>query len=237
MVNGPQGPGIMATGGAPPAGNVAPMMPPARGPVAGDNTGGMAEIAPPDLNVRVTTEDTTPPPPPEPPPPRPGPPSPAPIAMGGLQPAMPPPGMPAQQDIETAAAVMEKALEIVARRRRLPRGRQGRRQGHAAPRPRHLPRPLEAASRRSPSQTRSWAETRFRDPDLPSPHRGQIKIWETVNDEYVYWEDILFDPVRQFADGKWVAFRHLFDEKALWRVRRQRTASAPQGQEQDLTNC
>ena len=42
-----------------------------------------------------------------------------------------------------------------------------------------------------------------------------IKVWETVNDEYVYWEDVLFDPVRQFADGSWIAFRHLFDEKSL----------------------
>lgn len=42
-----------------------------------------------------------------------------------------------------------------------------------------------------------------------------VKVWETVNDEYVYWEDVLFDPVRQFADGAWVAYRHLFDETAL----------------------
>jgi hypothetical protein len=47
------------------------------------------------------------------------------------------------------------------------------------------------------------------------PLTEDVKVWETVNDEYVYWEDILFDPVRQFADGNWVAFRHLFDQRSL----------------------
>jgi hypothetical protein len=47
------------------------------------------------------------------------------------------------------------------------------------------------------------------------PKMEEVKIWETVADEYVYWEDILYDPVRHFADGSWVAFRHLFDEKSL----------------------
>jgi hypothetical protein len=47
------------------------------------------------------------------------------------------------------------------------------------------------------------------------PKMEEVKIWETVADEYVYWEDILYDPVRQFADGSWVAFRHLFDENSL----------------------
>ena len=41
------------------------------------------------------------------------------------------------------------------------------------------------------------------------------KIWETVDDEYVFWEDILIDPVRQHADVSWIAFRHLFDQQSL----------------------
>ena len=54
-------------------------------------------------------------------------------------------------------------------------------------------------------------------PALPQPdyQPDVVKVWETVNDEYVYWEDILIDPVRQFGDTQWVAFRHLFTEKQL----------------------
>jgi hypothetical protein len=55
---------------------------------------------------------------------------------------------------------------------------------------------------------------------LPHPETGEpvtesIKVWEQVNDEYVYWEDVLIDPVRQAADTEWIAFRHLFSEKQL----------------------
>ena len=42
-----------------------------------------------------------------------------------------------------------------------------------------------------------------------------LKVWETVNTEYVYWEDFLCDPVRQAVDMKWIAFRHLFTEAQL----------------------
>ena len=210
MVNGPAGPGIMAEGGAPPAGNVAPTMPLAGGPpMPGANMGASAEALPPDLSVRVTTEDTTPPPPPEAPPlEKPGPPTPTPLAMGGLQPAAPPPGMPVQKDIETAAAVMEATLEIVlddnasheavkaaVKDLLLP--------GRGTVRVRWHPEMQDAAP---------GNEDPSRDPSLPPE---QIKVWETVQDEYVYWEDILFDPVRQFADTQWVAFRHLFTEKQL----------------------
>ena len=38
-----------------------------------------------------------------------------------------------------------------------------------------------------------------RDPDACRPE--QIKIWETVNDEYVYWEDICSTRCSQFADA------------------------------------
>jgi hypothetical protein len=41
----------------------------------------------------------------------------------------------------------------------------------------------------------------------------QIKVWEQVNDEYVYWEDLLMDPVRAPGDTEWIAFRHLFTAK------------------------
>jgi len=44
-----------------------------------------------------------------------------------------------------------------------------------------------------------------------------VKIWETTDIEYVYWEDYLCDPVRQAVDKKWEAFRHLFDEHELIR--------------------
>jgi hypothetical protein len=220
MVNGPAGPGIMAGGEGPPAGvgppppNPPPPVggpPQAAGPVLGDNTGGMAEAMPPDLHLRVTTEDTTPPPPPEAPPPppakEPGPPLPQPIAMTGLQPAPPAPGMPAQKDIETAAAVMEKALEIVLNDNA----------SHEA---------VKASVKdlllpgRGTVRVRWHPEMQPAAPELqgdPSASPEMVKVWETVNDEYVYWEDVLIDPVRQFADTQWVAFRHLFTEKQLLR--------------------
>ena len=47
------------------------------------------------------------------------------------------------------------------------------------------------------------------------PQMKDAKVWETVDDEYVFWEDILIDPVRQHGDVEWIAFRHLFAEKAL----------------------
>jgi len=47
------------------------------------------------------------------------------------------------------------------------------------------------------------------------PEMETQKVWETTNSEYVYWEDFLCDPVRQAADMKWQAFRHLFTEQEL----------------------
>jgi hypothetical protein len=52
-------------------------------------------------------------------------------------------------------------------------------------------------------------------PITGEPQTKDAKVWETVDDEYVFWEDILIDPVRQHGDVEWVAFRHLFSEKAL----------------------
>jgi uncharacterized protein YqfB (UPF0267 family) len=47
------------------------------------------------------------------------------------------------------------------------------------------------------------------------PQTRDTKVWETVDDEYVFWEDILIDPVRQHSDVSWIAFRHLFDQQSL----------------------
>lgn len=52
-------------------------------------------------------------------------------------------------------------------------------------------------------------------PVTGEPQTKDVKIWETVDDEYVFWEDILIDPVRQHSDVSWIAFRHLFDQQSL----------------------
>jgi hypothetical protein len=196
--------------GGPPPAMGGPLPPQASGPVAGANTGGMAEAMPPDISLRITTEDTTPPPPPEQPPPppeKPSPPMPQPIAAGGLQPAPPPPGMANQKDIETAAAVMEKALEIVLD------DNASHEAVKAAVKDLLLPGRGTVRVRWHPQMQPTVPQAQ-EDPTAPPE---MIKIWETVNDEYVYWEDILLDPVRQFSDTQWVAFRHLFTGKQLLR--------------------
>ena len=130
------------------------------------------------------------------------------------QPGPMPPGVPAQQDIETAAAVMEKALEIVVsdetsheaiknavRDLLLP--------GRGVCRVRWKPVlktvPVEDPVMGGP----------LMHPETGEPQTKDIKVWETVDDEYVFWEDILIDPVRMHGDVNWIAFRHLFDEQAL----------------------
>jgi len=204
--------------GAPPMGGPLPPMgpqpagggmngaPPAPGPVMGDNVGAGLE-PPPDVHIRVTSEDTTPPPPPEAPPPQePGPPQPEPI-VANMVPAPPPPGMPSQTDIETAAAVVEKALEIVLD------DDVSHEAVKAAVKDLMLPGRGVCRVRWSP-QISSQPLPGGPLPD-GTPPTEKVKVWETVTDEYVYWEDMLIDPVRQFGDTQWVAFRHLFDEKAL----------------------
>ena len=58
-------------------------------------------------------------------------------------------------------------------------------------------------------------------PGEPPPEEGgeplteEIKVWEQVNTEYVFWEDLLCDPVRQAADMDWISFRHLFTKEQL----------------------
>jgi hypothetical protein len=120
----------------------------------------------------------------------------------------PPPPMleitsgPKVEDIDTAAAVMEKALEIVVQDEA----------SHEA---------IKTAIKDVLLPGRGVCRVRWNPKlmDLPTPGgplpdgttpTTTVKIWETVNTEYVYWEDFLCDPVRQAVDMKWIAFRHLF---------------------------
>ena len=130
------------------------------------------------------------------------------------QPAPMPPGMPSQQDIETAAAVMEKALEIVVA------DEASHEAVKAAVRDMLLPGRGICRVRWKPVLKQIPVEDPVMGGPLTNPATGEpqmkdAKIWETVDDEYVFWEDILLDPVRQHGDVEWIAFRHLFAEKAL----------------------
>jgi hypothetical protein len=125
-----------------------------------------------------------------------------------------PPGMPSQQDIETAAAVMEKALEIVVA------DEASHEAVKAAVRDMLLPGRGICRVRWKPVLKQIPVEDPVMGGPLQHPGTGQpvmkdAKIWETVDDEYVFWEDILIDPVRNHGDVEWIAFRHLFAEKAL----------------------
>ena len=126
-------------------------------------------------------------------------------------PAPMPPGLPPQQDIDTAAAVMEKALEIVLNDEAsteackaavmdllLP--------GRGTCRVRWQP-VIEKQPLSDPANPQPLMD------EMGQPVMKDVKVWETVNDEYVFWEDLLIDPVRQHNDVGWIAFRHLFDEK------------------------
>jgi hypothetical protein len=156
-------------------------------------------------------------PPPSPPQPPGGGPPPAlggPPAFGPAQPAPTPLGSPEQNDLETAAAVMEKALDIVVsddasheavkhavRDMLLP--------GRGVCRVRWKPI-IQAVPVDDPVMGGQLAH-----PVTGEPQTRDRKIWETVDDEYVFWEDILIDPVRQHTDVSWIAFRHLFDQQSL----------------------
>jgi hypothetical protein len=211
MMAPPPGPGMpggppMAAPQAPPP---APLPPTPPSPNLGVDIN-IQGLHPPQPPVQAPPPPTPPPPPEEPPPP----------AMPAMMPAPPPPGMPDQKDVETAAAVMEKALGIVVddttsheaikaavKDMLLP--------GRGTCRVRWYPQ-LQSQPVADPVMGGNLSL-----PGSPPPAPGEapltedVKIWETVSDEYVYWEDILYDPVRQFTDGSWVAFRHLFDEKSL----------------------
>ena len=161
------------------------------------------------------------PPPPPPPPPGMLPGSPTisppqqPVGPGTIpQPAPPAPGMPRQQDIDTAAAVMEKALEIVVD------DEASHEAVKAAVRDMLLPGRGICRVRWKPVIKKVPVEDPvmggpLQDPMTGEPQMKDAKVWETVDDEYVFWEDILIDPVRQHNDVEWIAFRHLFAEKAL----------------------
>jgi hypothetical protein len=196
-------PGVPAPGGVP----VPPPLPPGMPQPAVPQPQGSAGLGV-DINVNL------PPPPPQPLPPQPPPPMP-PTMTGPLP--QPAPGRPPQADIETAAAVMEKALEIVLDDEEsteavktaikdvlLP--------GRGVCRVRWKPQ-IESQPVEDPVMGGQLTL-----PGMPDqPQSRDVKVWEQVNDEYVYWEDFLVDPVRQHGDVGWVAFRHLFTKEQLIR--------------------
>ena len=134
------------------------------------------------------------------------------MPMAGPPPPQPmleevPPG-PRAEDIDTAASVVEKALEIVVQEESsheavktaikdvlLP--------GRGVCRVRWNPKLLDVP------QLDPMSDQPLLD-DAGAPQVETQKIWETTDVEYVYWEDFLCDPVRQSVDMKWIAFRHLF---------------------------
>lgn len=149
-----------------------------------------------------------------------GPPPPAPM--------MPPPGAPSagkpsQKAIEAAASVIEKTLEIVVEDEMshesvkaaikdvlLP--------GRGCVRVRWIPhmeqRPVMAGDGTTPLPPPVAAAAGRGMGDNGGPPMEDVKVWEQVNDEYVYWEDLLLDPVRAPGDTDWIAFRHLFTARA-----------------------
>lgn len=125
------------------------------------------------------------------------------------------PGRPSQKTIETAAAIMEKALEIVLDDETsnesvktaikdvlLP--------GRGLCRVRWRPQ-MEMQPVLDPVTGQGMIG------EDGQPQMEERKVWEEVGDEYVYWEDVLLDPVRACNDMTWIAFRHLFTEKELIR--------------------
>ncbi|WP_352870453.1 hypothetical protein [Mesorhizobium sp. M1409] len=202
-------PGAPPMPGAPPAGAGAPPMPPP-GPGGLEPAPSGPPGPPPGAPIMLPGTE-------------PGPMSPGPMAMGSLPPPMlppppppgpqPAPGRPAQKDIETAASVIQKALEVVVEDEHsheavkmaikdvlLP----GRGVCRVRWKPQMVDRPVMAGDGTTP---------------LPGPEgqppQQEIKVWEEVDDEYVYWEDLLVDPVRSVADMDWIAFRHLFTKEQL----------------------
>jgi len=125
----------------------------------------------------------------------------------------PAPNRPKQSDIDTAAAIIEKCLEIVTEDEHsaesiklaikdmlLP----GRGVCRVRWNPTMITQPVMSADGMTP----------LPGPD-GTPQTQDVKIWEEVGDEYVYWEDLLMDPVRAANDTNWIAFRHLFTREAL----------------------
>ena len=182
----PGGPGPMAMPSGPPDQAPPPNIPP--GLTGGGVPGGPPEGGPP---VQPPMGMMPPPPPP-----------PQPIMV-----PLPPPG-PSPENIDTAASVMQKALEVcLSDEAGLPAVKTAVKDvllpGRGTCRVRWNPKLVEV-----PSASPAGVPT----PLLPgvAPPMQTQKVWETANIEYVYWEDYLCDPVRQAVDRKWEAFRHLF---------------------------
>jgi hypothetical protein len=143
------------------------------------------------------------------------PPAPPPGMLGPMPPPPPGPGgRPPQPVIETAAAVMQKALTVVLDDEHshdavkmaikdvlLP----GRGVCRVRWKPQMKEFPVMAGDGATP----------LPNPETGEPQTEERKVWEEVGDEYVYWEDLLVDPVRAAADMNWIAFRHLFIREDL----------------------
>jgi hypothetical protein len=177
-------------------------------------TGGNMPVPPPPMPMGMSSAAGGPQPPMVPPgsPPAPGG---GPIMMPPPGLPQPAPGRPPQKDVETAASIMEKALEIVL----------DDEDSHAA---------VKTAIKDVLLPGRGVCRVRWKPqiesrpvedpvmggqlnlPGMPgTPQSKEVKVWEEVGDEYVYWEDLLVDPVRQANDMGWIAFRHLFPEDQL----------------------
>jgi hypothetical protein len=225
----PPPPGMLPPGAAPPgmAGPPSPGVPappsgppgfPA-GPVGAPGMPPSSPIPPPGLAPAGAAGPPGGPgglPPSMPPTPGGGPPQapPGPPGLGPSLPAPTPPGLPEQNDIETAAAVMEKALEIVVS------DEASHEAVKSAVRDMLLPGRGVCRVRWKPVLDKVPVDDPVMGGQLAHPQTGEpqtkeVKIWETVNDEYVFWEDLLVDPVRQHSDVSWIAFRHLFDQQSL----------------------
>ena len=92
------------------------------------------------------------------------------------QPAPMPPGMPSQQDIETAAAVMEKALEIVVDDEASHEAVKAAVRDMLLPGPRHLPRPLEAGHQEGPGRGPRDGRPADRSRDRRAPDEGRQSL-------------------------------------------------------------
>jgi hypothetical protein len=195
----------------PPPGGPVPEMPPGPGPMNGPPP--MGPPPGPPLGAPIVM-------PPMAPPGAPAMPSPPMGMVGPPPPPMPPPPPPGpvQSDIDTAASVMEKALEIVLDDEHsdeavkmaikdvlLP--------GRGIVRVRWKPQMKQMPVMAGDGTTPLPAPPQMG--DNGGPPMEDVKVWEEVDDEYVYWEDFLCDPVRSTSDMSWIAFRHLFAAKEL----------------------
>jgi hypothetical protein len=136
--------------------------------------------------------------------------------MMGPPPPPPAPPAPPQDAIETAASIMEKALEIVVDDEASDEAIQmaikdvllpGRGTCRVRWKPEMKTVPVMSGDGATPLPAGGVAGA--------EPATEDRKVWEEVADEYVYWEDLLVDPVRAASDCDWMAFRHLFTKEAL----------------------